>query len=184
MISCWFLIVLKFQVFLYQLWVLVIASQWRLPWLCYVHSPASPHSVHLFSPVLCLPDPHRHKDGGWSRCLCICVFCLYVRIWMQIHFGLSSLVWKILSDVLACPYISEVWVSFMPVKLDYLMSIKCRIFRRDLFIFSGVSLCFWVFFSPWSSSQAFPACLPFSVIGAGLAWSAGGQHGCTLPGKV
>ena len=34
----------------------------------------------------------------------------------------------------------------MPVKLDYLMPIKCRIFRRDLFIFSGVSLCFCFFF--------------------------------------
>ena len=127
----------------------------------------------------------QHKNGGWSRCLCICVFCLYIRIWMQIHFGLSSLVWKILSDVLACPYISEVWVCFMPVKLDYLMPIKCRIFRRDLFIFSGVSLCFcFFFFSSWSSSQAFPACLPLSFMGAGPAWSAGGQHGCTLPGKV
>lgn len=81
--------------------------------------------------------------------VCICVFCLYIRIWMQTHFGLSSLVWKILSDVLACPYISEVWVSFMLVKLDFLMSIKCRIFRRDLFMFSGVSLCFrFLFFSP------------------------------------
>lgn len=117
----------------------------------------------------------------------ICVFCLYIRMWMQIYFGLSSLVWKFLSDVLACPYMSEVWVSFMPVRLDYLMSIKCRSFRRDLFIFSGVSLCFRLFFffpPPWSSSQAFPACLPFSFIGAGPAWSAGGQHDCTLPGKV
>ena len=37
----------------------------------------------------------------------------------------------------------------MLVKLDFLMSIKCRIFRRDLFMFSGVSLCFrFLFFSP------------------------------------
>lgn len=67
----------------------------------------------------------------------------------------------------------------MPVKLDYLMPIKCRIFRRDLFIFSGVSLCFCFFFFFLIQFTGFP-CLSAPLLygrGAGMVrWRAARLH--------
>ena len=184
-ISWWFLIVLKFQlVLLYQLRILVSDcilsgdSDGLVP--STLHFPA-PHGVHVIFLRTLSARPTQplysvaftchcvlsiRVVGAVDVCMCICVFCLYIHIWIQIHFGLSFLVWKILSNVSACAYIAEVWVYFMPaVLIIWFLSNAIEVFRRDPFIFSGGNLCFlfFFFFFPLSSSLAhftsFP-CLP------------------------